>query len=299
MQPLVTIVIIAYNEEKYVCDAIESALAQTYQPLEIILVDDGSKDKTVALAQNYHPRVKVVSQKNSGNCSFPRNLGLSLATGHYVSFLDADDILLPSKIEDQINLFVQYPSAVAVVNDYCNFRDENFMPNHFSTCKKLLQYFEDTNKEVVVFPPGIAADIMLDENFTIASSPLFLASAVKAIGGFCESLYACEDFHLNYRLATKNEIVVSKKVLFHRRLHGNNMSSNSIKMNKFYFKSRMMLSFDESNLLRREKLRLFAKDNYVLYARQVIKNIKYKELLSVFFGFFDVYIKSKFRRYEG
>lgn len=259
VKPLVTIVIIAYNEERFIAESIESALGQTYDNIEVVVVDDGSKDTTCTIAKRYEPKITVVSQANSGNCSFPRNAGLALAKGEFISFLDADDILLPQKIAKQVELLQKYPDAALVVNDYCNFREQDEQRNHFSTCPLLMSEFEKVGSQNLLLLAGKGADIMLDENFTIASSPLFRASIVQELGGFCTDLYACEDYHLNYRLAREFPMIVNKEVLFKRRLHGLNMSSNIMKMSKYYTLSRFLLMKSENNPVRKSKLKITVK----------------------------------------
>jgi GT2 family glycosyltransferase len=102
MKPLVSILIPAYNAEPFIADTIKSALAQTWPEREIIVVDDGSKDGTLSVAQNFSSsKVKVVTQANQGAAA-ARNKAFSLAQGDYIQWLDADDLLSPDKIEKQI-----------------------------------------------------------------------------------------------------------------------------------------------------------------------------------------------------
>ncbi|MBS1519717.1 MAG: glycosyltransferase family 2 protein [Bacteroidetes bacterium] len=100
--PLVSIIIPAYNSAKYLAATIQSALDQTWANKEIIIVDDGSKDNTLAIAKGFESEtVKVLSQENKG-ASAARNKGLSIAKGEYIQFLDADDLLSPNKIAAQL-----------------------------------------------------------------------------------------------------------------------------------------------------------------------------------------------------
>ena len=102
MNLLVSILIPAFNSEKWIRDTINSALAQTYSRTEIIIVDDGSTDNTLRIAREFESRrVKIISQSNSG-ASAARNKALALAQGDYIQWLDADDLLAPDKISDQI-----------------------------------------------------------------------------------------------------------------------------------------------------------------------------------------------------
>jgi glycosyltransferase involved in cell wall biosynthesis len=98
----VSILIPAYNAEAVIADTLRSALAQTWQRTEIIVVDDGSKDRTVSVARQFErDGVRVVTQKNQGAAA-ARNTAYSLSTGDYIQWLDADDLISPNKIADQM-----------------------------------------------------------------------------------------------------------------------------------------------------------------------------------------------------
>jgi glycosyltransferase involved in cell wall biosynthesis len=104
MPELVSILIPAYNAERWLSSTIRSALRQTWPHTEIIVVDDGSRDATLAVAKSFEsPRVKVVSQPNMG-APAARNAALSLAQGTYIQWLDADDLLHPDKISTQLRV---------------------------------------------------------------------------------------------------------------------------------------------------------------------------------------------------
>lgn len=102
MPPLVSIIIPAYNAAKHIRDTIDSALSQVHQPIEILVVDDGSTDNTLEVINRYFPdRVTVFRQENKGAAA-ARNMGVANSNGKYVQFLDADDLLPPTKISDQV-----------------------------------------------------------------------------------------------------------------------------------------------------------------------------------------------------
>jgi len=102
MEPLVSILIPAYNSEKWIADTIKSALSQTWPKKEIIIVDDGSTDNTLQIARQLESEsMKVITQENKG-ASSARNKALSLAQGDYIQWLDADDLLAPDKISQQL-----------------------------------------------------------------------------------------------------------------------------------------------------------------------------------------------------
>jgi glycosyltransferase involved in cell wall biosynthesis len=115
--PLVSAVMPARDAERFVAEAIESVLAQTYAPCELLVVDDGSRDGTRAIAERYaaaHPgRVRVLEHPGGANLgiSASRNLGVREARGALVAFLDADDVWLPHKLAEQVPLLLAQPAA--------------------------------------------------------------------------------------------------------------------------------------------------------------------------------------------
>lgn len=119
-RPLVSCVVPVYNGEAYLGEAIDSILAQTWRPLEIIVVDDGSTDDSAAVAEAYGAKVRVIRQANAG-CATARNAGLAAATGEFVAFLDADDLWHPEKLQRQMARFEALPSL-----DYAVTYTQNF-----------------------------------------------------------------------------------------------------------------------------------------------------------------------------
>jgi glycosyltransferase involved in cell wall biosynthesis len=118
--PLVSCIIIFLNEEKYLAEAVESVLAQTYANWELLLVDDGSSDASDSIAMAYcarhDERIRYLTHGGRENrgMSASRNLGLQEARGEFTAFLDADDSWLPDKLEQQIALFAEHPEVVMV-----------------------------------------------------------------------------------------------------------------------------------------------------------------------------------------
>lgn len=113
-QPLVSIIIPVYNTEDYIEETIISAINQTWPNKEIILVDDGSTDKSLAIAKKYENNwIRLFTQDNKG-ASAARNKGLDEARGDYVQFLDADDLLEENKIANQVKLLQLHPGKIAV-----------------------------------------------------------------------------------------------------------------------------------------------------------------------------------------
>ena len=110
MKPLVSILIPAFNAQEWIADTIRSAIAQTWGKKEIVVVDDGSTDRTLAIAREWESdSVRVVTQENQGAAA-ARNKAFSLSRGDYIQWLDADDLLAPNKIERQIEVINQCQS---------------------------------------------------------------------------------------------------------------------------------------------------------------------------------------------
>jgi len=112
--PLVSVVIPLYNSKDFINETLQSCFRQTYKNLELIIVDDGSKDESPAIAENllkeWGGKYVLHTQENGGGC-VARNMGVSLAHGHYIQFLDNDDALEPEKIERQIEALRKYGFA--------------------------------------------------------------------------------------------------------------------------------------------------------------------------------------------
>ena len=119
---LVSAVIPAYNARRFLGDAIASVLAQSYAPVEIVVVDDGSTDGTVEVARSFGPRVRCLSQKNAG-AGAARNLGVEHSTGSFLAFLDADDLWPPQKIAAQMEVLERRPECAMVFGRVRQFRD--------------------------------------------------------------------------------------------------------------------------------------------------------------------------------
>lgn len=118
---LVSVLISVYNCGKYIGDAIQSVLSQTFRDYEIIVVDDGSEDETASIVKQY-PDVYYIYQPHSGVAS-ARNRAIREAKGELISFLDADDLFLPTKLEKQIAYLYAHPECDLVFCEYQNFSD--------------------------------------------------------------------------------------------------------------------------------------------------------------------------------
>ncbi|BCM88227.1 UDP-Glc:alpha-D-GlcNAc-diphosphoundecaprenol beta-1,3-glucosyltransferase WfgD [Abditibacteriota bacterium] len=105
----ISTIIPVYNGERYLTEAIESVLGQTYAPFEVIVVDDGSSDASASIAQSFGPVVRFIQQVNSGAAA-ARNQGVALTTGTHLAFLDADDVWKPAKLARQMQTLRENPA---------------------------------------------------------------------------------------------------------------------------------------------------------------------------------------------
>jgi glycosyltransferase involved in cell wall biosynthesis len=120
-QPLISCIVPVFNGERYLAEALNSIMAQTYKPLEVIVADDGSSDDTAGVAGRYERRVCYLWQANQGPAA-ARNLGLSAAKGEFIAFLDADDLWHPEKLARQVARFEARPELDVCVTYVQNFR---------------------------------------------------------------------------------------------------------------------------------------------------------------------------------
>jgi glycosyltransferase involved in cell wall biosynthesis len=207
--PLVSVIIPCYNGEAFLAEAIESALAQTYQPVEIIVVDDGSTDSSPAIAHKYP--VRYIRQYNRG-LTKTRNRGVRESRGEYIVFLDADDRLRPEAIETGLCVMAVQPECAMVVGDHIFVSEEG---RHLRDSHKV--YLVDSHYEA-----------LLKSNFIeMISSVLFRRVVLEEVGGFDTELRVAEDYELYLRIARKYPITCHRSVVAEYRLHGTNASRNS------------------------------------------------------------------------
>ena len=130
----VSIIIPVYNGSNYVNLAIDSALRQTYKNIEIIVINDGSKDNTLKIINSYKDKVKVIDKENGG-VSTALNLGIKNMTGDYFSWLSHDDLYYPEKIEREVNYLIENNLVGTKTILYSNFDYNDKWGNHIYTCK--------------------------------------------------------------------------------------------------------------------------------------------------------------------
>jgi glycosyltransferase involved in cell wall biosynthesis len=198
MKPLVSILIPAYNAQQWIADTIRSALSQTWEPKEIIVIDDGSTDKTLNIARRFESQgVHVVSQQNESGAA-ARNKAFSLCTGDYIQWLDDDDLLAPDKIERQMYAAGRCGSKRTLLSSswgYFMFRIEGarFVPTalwcDLSPAEFLLRKMEQN-----LFMQTSAW--LVSRELTEAAGPWDTSLLIDDDGEyFCRVLLACDAVH--------------------------------------------------------------------------------------------------------
>ncbi|MCD6250960.1 MAG: glycosyltransferase family 2 protein [Psychrobacter sp.] len=160
MNNLFSVIIPLYNKADYISETLESVLAQTYKNFEIIVVDDGSSDNSLAVVKEVtDPRLKIISQKNSG-VSAARNNGIAMAIAKWVAFLDADDIWLPNHLQTLRELSKRYPNAGMIATGHKALKREiinvGLQPKEESELK-LINYFVEAQNNIGIIHTSSAA----------------------------------------------------------------------------------------------------------------------------------------------
>ncbi|HUG39950.1 MAG TPA: glycosyltransferase [Longimicrobiales bacterium] len=187
-RPSISVIIPAFNARAWIGEAIDSVLGQTWPPADIIVVDDGSEDGTGAVVTaRFGGRVRVLRQENRGLAA-ARNAGLNAAEGELIQLLDADDLLLPRKLEKQAAILAHDLSLDVVHSDFAFFRDG--APGDRWPSEQR--------------PPVEGSDPLLEfirGNTVAVHTALTRRTRIEQVGGFDESLGACEDLDLWLRMA--------------------------------------------------------------------------------------------------
>ena len=184
--PLASVVIPCFNAADYVGEAIESALSQTYRPVEVIVTDDGSTDRSLEVIKSFGEAIQFESGPNRG-ASAARNRGIELARGELIQFLDADDLLCPDKLSKQVPFAIQNRPAIT----YCEY--ERRERNQTEIAK--VEYWDCGQSDPVVF--------IVRTPWMTTPAPLHWRSVLQEIGGFREDLRCSDEYELHMRLACR------------------------------------------------------------------------------------------------
>ncbi len=206
----VSVIITTYNHARFLGDAIQSALSQTVNPIEVIVVDDGSTDNPTAVLAGY-PNVHLIRQTNRGLAA-ARNAGWRAARGKYIMFVDADDRLLPNAIASNLRRFSKFPNCAFVFGSY---RWIDVLGRPLKDAEPAPDVDDD------------AYAVLLEGNcIGMHATVLYRRDRLEETGGFDEGLRACEDYDVYLRLARQYRIASGSECLAEYRRHDTNMSGD-------------------------------------------------------------------------
>ncbi|MDZ8088197.1 MAG: glycosyltransferase [Nostoc sp. DedQUE12b] len=213
----VSVIIPAYNSEKTIIETVQSVLNQTFKNFELIIINDGSQDSTLdVIAEIKDPRIKVFSYPNAGG-NVSRNRGLKHAVGEFISFLDADDLWTPDKLQCQLKSLQENLTA-KVAYSWTDYIDEN--------------------SEIVLSGTHVTANGDVYEKLLVTnflengSNPLIRREALIELGGFDEYLCAAQDWDMWLRLACKFDFICVPCPQILYRISPNSVSSNLVRQEK-------------------------------------------------------------------
>ncbi len=260
-RPLVSVIIPTFNRGWVIAEAVESVVAQDYQSVEIIVVDDGSTDDTTEKLIPFMADITLLSQKNRG-VSAARNTGIRVANGEFIAFLDSDDLWLPEKISCQVEFFRNNPLAMICQTEEIWIRNGKRV-NPKKKHKKL---------SGMVFEPSLHL-CLISPSAVMMKQSLFDIS-----GNFDEELPACEDYDLWLRISASIPVyLIDKPLIIKRGGHDDQLSRNH-SLDKYRISSLAKLLKGKllSENQRRAVIKVF-NEKCRIYAQGCMKRGKKKE----------------------
>ena len=209
MPPLVSLITTVYNTERYLAQSIESALAQSEPNFELILLDDGSTDDSVEVAQRYaavDQRIRLIKAKHQGR-GFVLSTAFSFASGKYLALLDSDDWLAPSALAETVAVLEAIPEAVMVYSNYYDVNESGSKQKLGHRCH--IPYSRER----------LLLDLM------VFHFRLFRRAAFEQVGGIDPQYECAPDYDLSLKLSEVGEVIHLEKALYFYRKHANSISA--------------------------------------------------------------------------
>lgn len=218
MKPRVSVVIPAYNAEKYLAETLQSVFAQSYSDYEVIVVDDGSIDGTLQTMKSFEPRIKALSKINGGPAS-ARNLAINNSNGEYIAFLDSDDLWMEEKLQLQVEFLDSNPDVGLLYGE-------------------ALMFSGDGDEKRIEGRIGYTGDpsfrLLLYGDFIPNSTVMIRRACIEKVGLLNESreLVAVEDYEYWMRVARLFPIAAISKPLAYYRLRDGNLMGDGRDIDK-------------------------------------------------------------------
>lgn len=216
----VSVIIPVFNHEKYIAECIESVLSQTYKDFEIVVVDDGSTDKTPEILKKYARKIEVIRQQNKGGAA-ALNTAIENSTGEYIAWLSSDDIFMPSKLKEQIGFFEKNPGIDAVYTDFY------IIDGNGLVIKEVRSPFYPEKKDFLYN--------LLIVNFINGSSVMFKRTCIETTGYFDEDMKYHADGNMWFRMLKHFKFRHISKLLLKYRWHTSNLSHHFFQMKRYLY----------------------------------------------------------------
>jgi len=211
-EPKVSVIIPLYNGSRFITEAVESVLNQTYQEFELIIVDDGSTDNSKEIVRKYVTDRRVRLIEHSCNKGIPKtkNTGLTIAKGKYIAFLDQDDIWTQSKLELQLGRFESESKDIGVVCTGMVFTDNEMKS------KRIFRGFDDRNQKELL--KNLYLSSINSSSIMMIKQKCFLR-----VGTFNENLVGWDDYEMLMRIAAQFQVKYVRRSLVKKRIHPRNV----------------------------------------------------------------------------
>jgi glycosyltransferase involved in cell wall biosynthesis len=308
----VSVIVPSYNAEETIIQSINSVLRQPYKKIEIIIIDDGSEDKTGKMISEYgfNHRVRYIKQKNKGPGA-ARNRGIKEANGEYICFLDADDEYLENSILDRLEVFNKYPELGMVFTDNRKeiiniqentvYRKNDLADTRFLE-KRASRYIEVNDGDIYIFKKDIIYELIL-YCFIWTGTVMTRSQVIKDVGLFDENLRIAEDHDLWLRIAKNHAIGYRDKNTAIYRFHEKNITKNvplyidsSIAVRKKYLDKKYNLPEDIKERLKKQLARYHFNKGYYYFntgelsafRKEIKKSIHYDEGKIKYFIYFII-----------
>ncbi len=280
--PTISVIIHTYNNERFICETIESVLSQTYKDYEIIVVDDGSTDNTRNALLPYMDKIRYHYKENGGIAS-AKNAGIKSSKAKFIAFLDHDDLWVPDKLKIQMEYFNKNPQVGLVYSKFITFKNG----------EKL------RTRPKKGYSGWIFAKL-LSKNFVQTSTVMIKKECINAVGLFDESFALADEYDLSLRIAKRFQCGFIDKELTKYRIHDKNASKNNLLFDKEYLKVYGKVYEDYTGLRRKEEkilkkriARYNLKIAKTLYAQdQLEESMKYHKEAFDYLPFFKRIIRN-------